>query len=147
MAAIKQDVCTRGHDFSITRKTHPNGDTYCSECKRLRTEKSRKTHPERHSKYTWKSRIKRTYGISEEEYLNLYLDQDGKCAVCKEIIELRGKQTHIDHDHETLEVRGLLCHGCNTAIGLFKENKETMKNAINYLSEAGMVKKPAKKKK
>ena len=122
MAAIKQDICTRGHDFSVTRKAHP----------------------ERHSKYTWKSRIKRTYGISEEGYLKLYSDQDGKCAVCKDVIELRGKQTHIDHDHETLEVRGLLCHGCNTAIGLFKENKETMKNAINYLSQAGVSKKKKK---
>jgi hypothetical protein len=140
MAASKQEVCSRGHDFSITRKTHPNGDTYCSECKKLRTKKSTKQHPERHAKYMWKSRIKSMYGITENYYLNLYSNQDGKCAICKEAIELRSKRTHIDHDHETLEVRGLLCHYCNTAIGLFKENTQTMKNAISYLSEAGMKK-------
>ncbi len=135
MAAAKKDFCTRGHDFSITRKIHPNGDTYCSECKKLRTKKSRNENPERYSKYTWKSRIKRMYGISESGYLNIYNQQDGKCAICNELIELRGKQTHIDHNHQTLEVRGLLCHGCNTAIGLFKENIQTLKNAIKYLSK------------
>lgn len=133
MAAVKQEFCSRGHDLNITRKTHPNGDTYCYECKKLRTKQSTKQNPEKHSKYQWKSRIKRTYGITEEQYLGLYTSQNGKCAICNDVIELRGKQTHIDHDHETLEVRGLLCHGCNTAIGLFKENEETMNNAIKYL--------------
>ena len=75
------------------------------------------------------------YGISESCYLNLYDQQNGKCAICDEFIELRGKQTHIDHNHQTLKVRGLLCHGCNTAIGLFKENIQTVENAIKYLSK------------
>lgn len=135
MGALKQDFCSRGHDFSVTRKTHPNGDTYCSECKLLRSKESLKKHPEKHSKYSWKSRIKKMYGITEQQYLDLYVAQDGKCAVCEEVIELRGKQTHIDHSHETLEVRGLLCHGCNTAIGLFKESEKTMLNAIKYLKD------------
>ena len=133
MAALKKTVCTRGHDLSVTRKQRPNGDTYCGKCKNIRTTESRKADPAKHSKYGWKSRIKGMYGITEEQYIGLYVSQNGCCAVCKEVIELRGKQTHIDHDHETLQVRGLLCHGCNTAIGLFKESIESMKNAINYL--------------
>lgn len=141
MPQARMDFCSRGHDFSKTRKTHPNGDTYCYECKKLRTKKSIEKHPERHSKYMWKSRIKRMYGITEEFYLEIYSNQDGRCAVCEEIIELSGKRTHIDHNHETFEVRGLLCHYCNTAIGLFKENTNTMKNAINYLRSAGVKKK------
>ena len=133
MGAPKKTTCSRGHDFTLTRKTHPNGDTYCGECKNIRTKQSAKNNPDKHSKYQWKSRIKKTYGLTEETYLGMYVSQNGKCAICKECIELRGKQTHIDHDHETLEVRGILCHSCNTALGLFKENTETMLNAINYL--------------
>jgi hypothetical protein len=133
MAASKQDVCKNGHKMDETRRTHPNGDTYCSACKQLRTKESVKKHPEKHSKYSWKSRIKKMYGVTEDHYLGLYVSQNGKCAICKESIELRGKQTHIDHNHETLEVRGLLCHGCNTAIGLFKESEDNMNNAIKYL--------------
>lgn len=135
MAALKKTICTRGHDLSVTRKQRPNGDTYCGECKKIRTLDSRKANPDRHAKYDWKSKIRTAYGLTEEQYVDLYVSQNGCCAVCKSVIALKGKQTHIDHDHETLEVRGLLCHGCNTAIGLFKESTESMKNAINYLEK------------
>lgn len=131
--ANKVETCTRGHDMAVTRKFHPNGDSYCSECKRLRTNKSRKENPVRHAEYTWRSRIKRFYGITEAAYTEIYKKQEGKCAICKAELEFRSKFTHIDHNHETLEVRGLLCHPCNTAIGLLKEDETIIINAFKYL--------------
>lgn len=129
-----------------TRKYHPNGDSYCYECKKLRTKKDRKDNPEKTKHYSWKSRIKKFYDLTEDEYNILYLSQSGKCAICYKDMAHIDKSTHIDHDHNTGEVRGLLCHSCNTAIGLFMEDKSIMENAIKYLSEAGMKMKKGKKK-
>ena len=45
------------------------------------------------------------------------------------------KSLHIDHDHKTGKVRGLLCHGCNTAIGLMKDDVNILTKAIEYLKK------------
>ena len=122
------------------RRFQSSGDSYCSACKSQRTKKSRKENPEKHSQYDWKSKIKGAYGITEQDYSNMFIEQDGKCGICFTSLIFRDKATHIDHNHETGEVRGLLCHGCNTAIGLLKEDTEIMKSAIEYMTK----KKPKK---
>lgn len=80
------------------------------------------------------------YGITKNEYLNLIDKQENKCAICgnAEINRGRGgkiKNLAVDHCHETGKVRGLLCLGCNTALGNIKENKETLKKMLQYLEE------------
>ncbi|MDE2098582.1 MAG: endonuclease VII domain-containing protein [Patescibacteria group bacterium] len=70
------------------------------------------------------------YGVSVEFLRNLYADQDGLCPICEE--ELPGAW-HVDHDHATGEVRGLLCGRCNTGIGWFNESPEALVRAITYL--------------
>lgn len=52
-----------------------------------------------------------TYGLSEEDFLDMYRLQRGRCAVCRHV--QRAKRLAVDHDHETNEVRGLLCQSCN----------------------------------
>ena len=77
-----------------------------------------------------RSILKTKYGITLEDYQNLLKEQDNKCAICRrdEI------QFCIDHDHITGKTRGLLCHACNRAIGLLKENEQILINAINYVN-------------
>lgn len=76
----------------------------------------------------------RDFGITSEEYNTLYSNQDGRCAIClKKEKDCQQKTLCVDHDHKTGEVRGLLCHGCNTGIGRMEDNIETLKNAIKYL--------------
>ena len=66
-----------------------------------------------------------SYGITEEDYDRMYKEQKGVCAICKkpETRQSKGKTTLlcVDHDHETGKVRGLLCHRCNTVIGMFTD--------------------------
>ena len=65
--------------------------------------------------------------------------QNYVCAICfnPEIRVHRLTQTvtslSVDHCHKTGKVRGLLCHSCNTALGLLKDNTDVMRLAINYL--------------
>lgn len=131
--ASKRTVCTRGHDMSVTRKFHPNGDSYCSECKAIRQQQDKIKYPKRHLEYYKTSKRRKNYGLSKEDYEKLVEQADNKCMICGG--QNKSKSLHIDHCHATKKVRGLLCHGCNTALGLFKENIETMLKAIEYLKK------------
>ena len=77
-------------------------------------------------------RLKYKYGVTKEEYTVLYKKQGGKCAICgKELIWL-GTNTHLDHDHKTERVRGILCRDCNFGLG-YLETKDKLKSALEYL--------------
>lgn len=83
------------------------------------------------------SHVQRTYGISELEYATLWMVQCGKCAICTEPMETGN--IHVDHDHETNRVRGLLCSNCNRAIGLFGDDLTVVLAAGDYLGESNGV--------
>lgn len=77
------------------------------------------------------------YGITLEQYKEMYFRQNGNCLICGEHFEERGDNKlttlHIDHDHESGQVRGLLCHNCNSGIGYLKEDVSLLQKAMNYL--------------
>lgn len=81
--------------------------------------------------------LKNTYGISLEDYQELFNKQQGRCAICgssgfKMKVENR-QSIVIDHCHENGHVRGLLCHNCNRGLGLFQDSPELLEKAIEYL--------------
>ena len=78
------------------------------------------------------TRVSAMYGITPDEYRTMHEKQAGKCAICNQEPTTK-RLLHVDHCHDTKVVRGLLCHGCNTAIGAMKENIETLRSAIVYL--------------
>lgn len=84
------------------------------------------------------SRYVKIYGITIEEYERLLKEQNGLCKICKqpESQIMRGKQKSlaVDHNHETGEIRGLLCGKCNSGIGMFRENTLLLSEAIKYLN-------------
>ena len=73
----------------------------------------------------------RKYGIGAAAYDSMIEAQDGKCAIC-----MRPVQLVVDHCHTSGAVRGLLCGSCNTAIGMFEEQIDSLTNAIAYLERA-----------
>lgn len=76
-----------------------------------------------------KARVRRhRYGISPEDFKELMLAQDGRCACCDQKTAL-----HVDHCHSTGRVRGLLCSNCNTAIGLLGDDCDRLMSAVAYL--------------
>jgi hypothetical protein len=79
----------------------------------------------------------RKFGINRKQYGDLLLAQNGLCAICRQPeTDTRNGQVKalaVDHDHETGVVRGLLCVACNTGLGKFKDNRNTMLAAIKYL--------------
>lgn len=77
------------------------------------------------------SRIRKDYGLSKEDYLNLVNEQENKCKLCFAYIENHFNM-HIDHCHTTGRVRGLLCGKCNQGIGLLNHNPKLLGAAADY---------------
>jgi len=73
--------------------------------------------------------LKHRYGITEEQYNEMFANQNGRCAIC-----YCAESLCVDHNHITGRIRGLLCQSCNKALGMFKEEIPTIQNAINYLT-------------
>ena len=104
--------------------------SYCKECK-LKTNKVwRDNNPEELLQSQRRTRRKRVYGVSPEEYDRMLLEQNNQCAIC--FIPI-GYESAVDHDHLTEKVRGLLCKSCNLGLGFFKDNIIFLSNAISYL--------------
>jgi len=71
----------------------------------------------------------RRYGITSVQFSSLRTEQENRCAICRNQMD----PPHIDHDHQTGEVRGLLCQFCNSGLGYFRDNSENLRRAILYL--------------
>lgn len=82
---------------------------------------------------------KATYKLDEGEYQELLKSCSGCCFICAEIPS--GKRhhgvLHVDHDHQTGAVRGLLCARCNAALGLLRDNASLCRQAADYLHRGG----------
>ena len=99
--------------------------------KERQTEYNRKTVDARRD-----SHLRRLYGISSADYDQMLQDQGGRCAICKsEDPACRHSRFHVDHDHVTGSVRGLLCSHCNTALGKFKDSQSIITSALQYLAQ------------
>jgi len=77
--------------------------------------------------------IQRTYGIDLMEFNRIFSEQQGKCASCGIHQSALDKSLVIDHCHNTKLVRGLLCSGCNLALGNVKESAETLEKLAVYI--------------
>lgn len=86
--------------------------------------------------YARELRLKKKYSLSLDAFNSMKQSQHGKCMICSmEFSEKthREDSCHVDHDHKTGKVRGLLCGACNMGIGKFKDTPELLRNAALYL--------------
>jgi hypothetical protein len=82
--------------------------------------------------------LRRTFGLSLDDYEVLLEAQVGACAICRRK-PLAGTSLHVDHDHNTGHVRGLLCFRCNGGLGQFDESIESLAVALDYAGSEGFV--------
>lgn len=120
-------------EFAPNKKA-PNGlRSYCRSC-----EHDQYLERKARQRVNMRSRNLRVkFGMDEAAYQKLFNAQGGVCAICHkpETKVLNGAllQLAIDHDHETGQIRGLLCNACNVALGLFRDNVDNLQNAVEYL--------------
>lgn len=80
----------------------------------------------------FRSRFKTKYGITLEDKEIMVQSQDNKCMICKKTFTSL-KNTHLDHDHKTGNLRDILCSDCNRGLGCFRDNSEILQEACKYL--------------
>ena len=122
----KEKVNTRSREF------YQNNEEY------REREKKRMTKRRKKFEVIQKERARslmRNYGITMDQYNTMWDNQGGHCAICGVYQFDIDRPLFVDHDHETNEVRGLLCNSCNSLIGFAKDNIDILESAINYLDK------------
>lgn len=146
---IEQDLSSFNKDMSRKDKLH----SICKSCHSKRN-KARRLDPTFREKYLAQGKLFRLnypdkykasvrnsvlfakYGIRQSDYEAMLAKQNGACAICCST-ESRGYgRFHVDHCHTTGKIRGLLCQGCNTSLGKFKDNIQHLRAAILYLENS-----------
>jgi len=90
-------------------------------------------NPEKMREHQRRSMLKRKYSMTLEDYDAMLANQGGVCAICGTTDTAPWDHFAVDHCHQSGNVRGLLCQGCNTCIGRVDDNTETLRKAIRYL--------------
>ena len=127
---FKESSCSRGYRYS------------CKSCESNRLAKYRNNPLNKikstESRRRWVRKTK--YNFPQELYDERLNEQGGVCAICSTDTPGGRGQFHADHDHNTNQPRGVLCHNCNVALGNFKDNPELLQKAIEYLNKHSEVK-------
>ncbi len=132
----KQKVCGHCGKKRFVSKFHKDRtqkDGFASECKECR---------HRYSVKNWKKyresgrrgQLMRRTGWTIEEYDEAFKEQNGLCAICGKV-EMINRRLAADHNHETGEIRELLCHRCNTVLGRVYEDIELLQKLIKYVKK------------
>ena len=138
--------------LTLARKAKAAGKKFCSKCRRGLGKAefhSRATYCKKclavysRTQTRW-WRIKKVYGLTKAQFTAILKAQQGRCPICSRSLRSRiGIGTrqrdacHVDHDHKTGAVRGILCSQCNCMLGLASDSPVTLTNAIAYLERSG----------
>lgn len=126
----------RSEGCGCARRTSPwlttDPDYATKMCRRLR-----ESNPDKYKAIGRRSGYRKRFNLEVEQVEGMLADQDGKCAICFEGTVLGGRSgAKVDHDHDSGQVRGILCNTCNMALGLFYDDVTVLASAIDYLREA-----------
>jgi len=125
-------------DFHKRPETEDGRRTDCKDCFRQKRKEHWESLPkEERTKRNEKFRLKHLYGITPEEYRAKVEEQKNCCFICGVEGGYNNKPLYVDHDHETGQVRKLLCQHCNSGLGMFKDNPELLEKAAEYLRKHG----------
>ena len=124
LAAGEHRVCTVCGELKLlTDFNFRKGKVYRSECRVCQNAYCKKHYDEnlKHDKNKRKGKmLKHYFGMSLDDFNRMVKDQKGKCKVCGDDLVL-GKATHVDHDHKTGKVRGILCKSCDNGLGWYEK--------------------------
>ena len=129
--------CKISKEYSEFYKDKKNKDGYYSSCKTCKKEYEKEysktdKYKEKIRKIRWKEQ---NIDITYEQYLKMFLEQKGSCAICGSTTNQFNKGMCVDHNHSNGKIRGLLCTDCNRGIGSLKDDISLLKKAIEYLGK------------
>lgn len=89
--------------------------------------------PALHARAMRDKHLRKTYGITADQWDAMFERQGNVCAICGSDDPGRSRGWHTDHDHETGAIRGILCHGCNVALGHAGDSADRLRAMADYL--------------
>jgi hypothetical protein len=95
-------------------------------------------YPERRAEQQRKAHMKANYGLTLDTLEALIAHRHGTCDICGDAPapDSMGRTLHVDHDHNTGKVRGMLCRECNFGLGKFQDDIMRLRGATQYLVRA-----------
>lgn len=119
------------------------GDPDYENNRELRKAQARASYERNKDKVSIRNRerhLKLTYNLNAQQYLDMINEQDNCCAICNKpehrLLKTGDiKPLSVDHNHNTGEVRALLCNDCNALLGFAKEDIGVLQNAIQYIQQ------------
>lgn len=120
-------------DFSRSKRTADGHQYYCKPCAADAKRASCAKHADKHKAREFRYRIRKMYGMAVEDLEQMLLDQEGRCAVCRDEIAL-GDTAAVDHCHATGKVRGVLCRHCNIALGHLRDDPSRVASLHEYIA-------------
>lgn len=105
----------------------------CKQCTVQKVMYYNRDNADAQNRRNYVARLKREYGITMAEYEALVQKQDGLCAICR-FPPREGHRLAVDHDHETGQIRGLLCDRCNLVLGMLESSPGALQRATEYLN-------------
>lgn len=129
------------NDFGVSRLAKDGLTHNCKKCvsyystlpnarEYQKNQRNKEYNKQRSKKYL----LKKKFNITLEEYTVILENQKHVCIICGKK-NMNGKMLAVDHNHETLKVRGLLCSKCNIGLGQFNDDIDTLTKAISYLAK------------
>lgn len=84
-----------------------------------------------------RAHLMQSYGLTLDQFVKMFDFQKGLCgnSGCKNTLNLQSRETHVDHNHKTGKIRSLLCSGCNSALGMLKEDRGRAAGLIEYIKK------------
>jgi hypothetical protein len=127
-------VCTRCHQAKLYyafryRKVRNRLDTVCIECQRA---KDKKNYQLRAGVQVATNRRLR-YGVTPQKFVEMLQEQKFRCLCCGDDLPAISKNVHIDHDHKTNAVRGIVCKNCNLMLAYGRDDPARLRAAADYL--------------
>lgn len=144
--------------FALDRSRRDGLHSQCKDCQSAHAKQKRATDPEHVAKCRARSKqyrasnpdayrnsvrdatLRAKYGVGQADYEAMLKAQGGGCAICGRTNPgvSWGRNLHIDHDHSSGRIRGLLCQPCNTSIGKFNDDPALLRKAAAYIEHGGV---------
>ena len=134
VAKMRKDGSELYKNFCKSCNNKKSQARFHSKSKEEKYEHGKRNRDNLGAEYFQNYNLKKRYGITLEDFENQLDTQDNKCYICEDKFESK-KDTRVDHNHETGEMRKILCHNCNALLGHSKEDGRILRNAMKYLEE------------
>lgn len=132
MEEVTHKVCSKCQELKtidsfVNAKAYAGGKySQCRDCTRIYQKERYESGPARNA------HLRKTFGITLEDYDMMLSEQGGVCAICGGVNE-NGQRLSVDHCHDTESIRSLLCSKCNVMLGNAKDDPEILRQAALYL--------------